>query len=178
MTLSKNFQENNNFVLGTGKKSTIHPMKYTRPAIRMVVITPNQLFANGLKVEFAAGDVVNIIHNNTSAFTSLQYWEQQPRSVFPEVLLLDTQQRKLSCHEVMLRFKYLHQKTKIIVAGDHFRNENIKDYFDVGADAYVDQAASGLTFLKAIETVVCHEKQFLYTPQLPFHGHIVIEPYE
>lgn len=178
MTLSNNFQHNNDFILGASKPSKIHTMKYKKLPIRMVLITPNQVFANGLKVEFKARDVVDLITTNTSAFNALQYWTQQPCEAFPDVILIDTKQRKLSCREVVMRFKLLCQKTKILVAGDCFRNENIQDYFELGADGYIDQAASGSTFLKAIETVVHYDKKFIYTPDLPFHGHIILNPDE
>lgn len=178
MTLSNNLQHNNEFILGAGKPSKIHPIKHKKSPICMAIITPNQMFLHGLNVEFKARDVVDIITINTSAFNALKNWTQQPCEVSPDIILIDTKQKKLSCREMVMRLKFLCRKTKILVAGDYFRHENIQDYFELGANGYIDQAASGLMFLTAIETVVYHDKQFLHTPLLPFHGHIIRDPYE
>lgn len=178
MILSNTTKIPTDFILGSGKKPRINPLPYNHPPVKTLVISPNQLFTQGLAIEFEHDDTVDIIRASTSVYNALEYWSQQPSEVFPDLLLIDTQQRRIACREAILRFKCLHNPMKILVMGDHFRDERIKDYFDVGADGYVDQAASAATFRQAIDFVVHHHKKFLFTPQLPFHGYVVMEEYE
>src|SRR5690606_9682505 len=91
---------------------------------------------------------------------------------------LDTQQRKITCCEAILWFKRLNEKTKILVMGDYFRNENITEYFEAGADGYIDIAAGGESVAYAAYLLVHEGKRFVYTPTLPLQGYIVLEPFE
>lgn len=178
MFLSKKIQSVNQFVLSNGKPPKIKPVPHNKPVIKMLVITPNEVLLRGLKVTLEKSNVVNIFRDNRAVVNALNYWEQQEKEAFPDLVVLDTQQRKMTCCEAILWFKRLNDKMKILVMGDYFRNENIKEFFDVGADGYIDIVAGGESIAYAAYRIVHEGKLFLYTPTLPMNGYIVLEPFD
>lgn len=176
MSFTKKITPVNDFILSSNKHTKITPLP--RPPTKIIIITPNEMLMTGIKCVLKDNESINIIRTNTAIINSLFYWRHQEEEDFPHVILVDTQQRRISCYEFIIRFKNLNDKTKILVMGDQFRHEKLQEYFDAGADGYLDQAASTSTFVQAINTVVHDGKKFLFTPLLPFHGHIVLEPFE
>ena len=178
MIFSKKSQAVNQFVLNNGKPPKIKPVPSNKPIIKMILITPNELLARGLKVTLAKSNMVQIVRDNQAVVNAVRYWEQQEKEAFPDIVILDTQQRKMTCCEAIMWFKRLNDKMKVLVMGDYFRNENIKEFFDIGAEGYIDQAAGGETVVYAASLLVHESKYFLYTPALPMRGYILLDQAE
>lgn len=178
MILSKNKTAVNEFTFCGGVLPKTKPGTYQGKPIRLMSITPNRVFIEGLKGELLKhGDnLVDFTKFNISALNAIVYWQQQEKSGYPELILLDTYQKKISCVEVIQRFKSLNAATKILVIGDYLRHDTIEQYFYSGADGYIDQAATAMMFRYAIEVIVQEGKKFLHTPILPFNSYLVIEP--
>jgi DNA-binding NarL/FixJ family response regulator len=175
MILSKKPVAVNEFTFCGGIKPKINPIDYRRAPVRTALLTPNRVFAIGLTNAFENKDMVDFIKVSTSALNAITHWQQQPRCDFPELIILDTYQYQISCTEAIQRFKALNAATKILVMGDHFRNEKVERYFYMGASGYIDQSATIPTFRYAIDTIM-QQQQFLHSPELPFNGCLVINP--
>lgn len=178
MFLSKKNQSVNQFVLSNGKPPKMKPELSAKPVIKMAVITPHEIVLRGLKVMLSKRSEVQITRENQVIVNALNYLERQEKEALPDLVVVDTKQREMSCCEAIMRLKWLDEKMKVLVMGDHFRNENITDFFGAGAEGYIDQSANGELFAYAASVLAHDGKYFLYTRLLAMRGYIMTDPIE
>ena len=67
MILSKKPVAVNEFIFCGGVKPKPNPADYSRAPVRTALLTPNRVFAVGLKIGFKNKDMVDLIHSNESS---------------------------------------------------------------------------------------------------------------
>lgn len=131
--------------------------------IKTAVLTPNALLLEGLKTWLQTENVIDIIYAEKNPFDWIFHWQNEKKSTWPSLFLIDAHLKNMDCIEVIQRLKYLNHHCKILVMGDDTNEQVTQEFFEARASGYIHLAVKQSCWIEAIYTVST-KRPFLWTP--------------
>jgi DNA-binding NarL/FixJ family response regulator len=118
--------------------------------INIALVDDEALFVEGLSLLFSNVQHINV---TTTANSGLEFLEDNLKTNFPDIVLVDIQMKPMDGFELVEALKDKYPDLKIIILSSHYKSNVLGHMIKLGVSAFIPKNANKELLVTAIESV-------------------------
>ena len=121
--------------------------------INIALVDDEALFVEGLSLLFSNVKHINVTKTANSGLEFLEVLEDNLKTNFPDIALVDIQMKPMDGFELVEALKDKYPDLKIIILSSHYKSNVLGHMIKLGVSAFIPKNANKELLITAIESV-------------------------